>query len=242
MSRNVRPMHTLHTAHSAANTSPQMKLSSAAEQCARRWLKFCRHQLDPIIPLKVNKDVLRKLHANSIEINEIRLRAHATGKKTHNTTQKRNKSKTRTTPKNLHITNRIGSYLIWIKHRTILVKQISTRIELRSVCVFFSVLVFGRVLLLDHFCMGCAVLCCVYSPCCGFVSIMAIHCSWQCFHSCLARDAVSRSKTLTRNECSSFFFSRFQVENDLQMPRDHIIQSGSCTSFEYSIQLDLIWF
>lgn len=30
------------------------------------WLKFGLNQLEPIIPLKANKDVLRKLHANSI--------------------------------------------------------------------------------------------------------------------------------------------------------------------------------
>lgn len=41
-------------------------------------------------------------------------------------------------------------------------------------------------------------------------------------------ETASRSKTLTRN---------VSVRNDLKMPRDHIIQSGSCTSFEYQIQL-----
>lgn len=93
--------------------------------------------------------------------------------------------------------NAIGSHLIWIKHRTILVKQISTRIG----CVFFLcvVRVFSGIALLR---------CC----CCCCLSVLrsrfdfAIHCSWQCFFSCLARDAVSCSKTLTRNMCAFFSY------------------------------------
>lgn len=56
--------------------------------------------------------------------------------------------------------NAIGSHLIWIKHRTILVKQISTRIG----CVFFFV------------CGSCSLwyraVVVVVCPCCGLVSIL----------------------------------------------------------------------
>lgn len=102
--------------------------------------------------------------------------------------------------------NAIGSHLIWIKHRTILVKQISTRIG----CVFFF-----RVWFVFSLVSRC---------CCCCLSVLrsrfdfAIHCSWQCFFSCLARDAVSRSKTLTRNMCT--FFLSFSFRFGWKWPQD----------------------
>lgn len=71
------------------------------------------------------------MHANSIEINvKIRLNCSQTSCKT---PQKMMQKPWQKEKKRKFAYNAIGSHLIWIKHRTILVKQISTRIG----CVFF---------------------------------------------------------------------------------------------------------
>lgn len=70
---------------------------------------------------------------------------------------------------------------------------------------------------------------------------LAIHCSWQCLgwdgvwwtRVCAQEWEGACARTHTRSTKKHWPEMCF-CRNDLKMPRDHIIQSSSCTSFEYA--------
>lgn len=109
---------------------------------------------------------------------------------------------------------RIASQHIWIRNRMVLVKQMYTR-----VCVYVCLILFR----LDE---------CLQLWLCSLMIIWRYTLFLTVLFVFWLRDGVARSKTLTRNVSSKW----------PQNARDHIIQSSSCTSFEYKIQLHIARF